>query len=133
MKEEVRHRDLLKGIFSASGGNGLLYEMRLGLDGEMTGRGAYGDVMVAVFDLAQGKRERAADAYAKWLLMKNCEKMPGTSAIFCRRGCSIPPPPGRARWGHEWGGSRPTPSRKSRCLCHLKPYLAAAAGLGSPA
>ena len=89
MKEEVRHRDLLKGIYGASGGNGLLYEMRLGLDGEMTGQGAYGDVMVAVFDLyRQDKREQAADAYAKWLLMRNCEeKIPGTQRyIFVKRG-----------------------------------------------
>ena len=49
MKEEVRHHDLLKGVFGASGGDGLLYEMRLGLDGEMTGQGAYGDVMVAMY------------------------------------------------------------------------------------
>ena len=89
MKEEVRHRDLLKGIFGASGGDGLLYEMRLGLDGEMTGQGAYGDVMVAVFDLyRQGRHAEAADAYAKWLLMKNCEeKIPGTQrTIFVKRG-----------------------------------------------
>ncbi len=89
MKEEVKHRDLPKGVFGASGGNGLLYEMRLGLDGEMTGQGAYGDVMVAVFNLyAQGKREQAAEAYAKWLLMRNCEeKIPGTQRyIFVKRG-----------------------------------------------
>ena len=89
MKEEVRHRDLLKGVFGASGGDGLLYEMRLGLDGEMTGQGAYGDVMVAVFDLyRQGRRAEAADAYAKWLLMRNCEeKIPGTQRyVFVKRG-----------------------------------------------
>ncbi|HET7085957.1 MAG TPA: dihydrodipicolinate synthase family protein [Rhizomicrobium sp.] len=89
MKEEVKHHDLLKGVFGASGGDGLLYEMRLGLDGEMTGQGAYGDVMVAVFELyARGKREAAADAYAKWLLMRNCEaKIPGTQRyIFVKRG-----------------------------------------------
>jgi dihydrodipicolinate synthase/N-acetylneuraminate lyase len=89
MKEEVRHRDLLKGIYGASGGDGLLYEMRLGLDGEMTGQGAYGDVMAAVFDLSrQGRRAEAADAFAKWLLMKNCEeKIPGTQRyIFVKRG-----------------------------------------------
>jgi 4-hydroxy-tetrahydrodipicolinate synthase len=89
MKEEVRHRDLLKGVFGASGGDGLLYEMRLGLDGEMTGQGAYGDVMVAVFDLARlGRQAEAADAFAKWLLMKNCEqKIPGTQrTIFVKRG-----------------------------------------------
>jgi dihydrodipicolinate synthase/N-acetylneuraminate lyase len=89
MKEEVRHRDLLKGVFGASGGDGLLYEMRLGLDGEMTGQGAYGDVMVAMYDLySRGRREAAADAYAKWLLMRNCEaKIPGTQRyIFVKRG-----------------------------------------------
>ena len=89
MKEEVRHHDLLKGVFGASGGDGLLYEMRLGLDGEMTGQGAYGDVMVAVFDLyRRGRQAEAADAFAKWLLMKNCEqKIPGTQrTIFVKRG-----------------------------------------------
>jgi dihydrodipicolinate synthase/N-acetylneuraminate lyase len=89
MKEEVKHHDLLKGVFGASGGDGLLYEMRLGLDGEMTGQGAYGDVMVQVFDLyRRGEREKAADAYAKWLLMRNCEaKIPGTQRyIFVKRG-----------------------------------------------
>lgn len=89
MKEEVRHRDLLRGVFGASGGDGLLYEMRLGLDGEMTGQGAYGDVMVAVFELSrQGRHAEAADAFAKWLLMKNCEeKIPGTQrTIFVKRG-----------------------------------------------
>jgi dihydrodipicolinate synthase/N-acetylneuraminate lyase len=89
MKEEVKHHDLLKGVFGASGGDGLLYEMRLGLDGEMTGQGAYGDVMVAMYRLyAQGKLAAATDAYAKWLLMRNCEaKIPGTQrTIFVKRG-----------------------------------------------
>jgi 4-hydroxy-tetrahydrodipicolinate synthase len=89
MREEVRQHGLLKGVFGASGGDGLLYEMRLGLDGEMTGQGAYGDVMVAVFDLSrQGRHGEAADAFAKWLLMKNCEeKIPGTQRmIFVKRG-----------------------------------------------
>src|ERR1700759_3434244 len=63
MKEEVRHRDLLKGIYGASGGDGLLYEMRLGLDGEMTGQSAYGDVMVAVFNLyRRGRKDEAIDS-----------------------------------------------------------------------
>jgi 4-hydroxy-tetrahydrodipicolinate synthase len=89
MKEEVKHHDLLKGVFGASGGDGLLYEMRLGLDGEMTGQGAYGDVMSAMYDLYhRGRLEAAADAYSKWLLMRNCEaKIPGTQRyIFVKRG-----------------------------------------------
>jgi 4-hydroxy-tetrahydrodipicolinate synthase len=89
MKEEVKHHDLIKGVFGASGGDGLLYEMRLGLDGEMTGQGAYGDVMSAMYDLyRRGRLEAAADAYSKWLLMRNCEaKIPGTQRyIFVKRG-----------------------------------------------
>jgi len=89
MKEEVKHHGLLKGVFGASGGDGLLYEMRLGLDGEMTGQGAYGDVMVAMYELyAKGRLNAATDAYAKWLLMRNCEaKIPGTQRyIFVKRG-----------------------------------------------
>ncbi len=89
MKEEVKHRDLLKGVFGASGGDGLLYEMRLGLEGEMTGQGAYGDVMVAMYDLyRRGRLPAATDAYSKWLLMRNCEaKIPGTQRyIFVKRG-----------------------------------------------
>ena len=63
--------------------------MRLGLDGEMTGQGAYGDVMVAAFDqYRRGYEIEAADAYSKLLLMKNCEqKIPGTQRyIFVKRG-----------------------------------------------
>jgi dihydrodipicolinate synthase/N-acetylneuraminate lyase len=89
MKEEIKHRDLLKGVFGASGGDGLLYELRLGLNGEMTGQGAYGDVMAAIYDLyARGRLDTAADAYAKWLLMRNCEaEIPGTQRyIFVKRG-----------------------------------------------
>jgi len=84
MKAEVRQRPPLKGVFGATGGDGWLYELRLGLDGEM-----YGDVMVAIWNLYQsGKREQAADAFSKLLLMKNCEaQIPGTERyIFKKRG-----------------------------------------------
>ena len=131
MKEEVRHHDLLKGVFGASGGNGLLYEMRLGLDGEMTGQGAYGDVMVAVFDLhRQGRHAEAADAYAKWLLMKNCEdSIPGTQRyIFVKRGVFKS---AAARRGAV--GAMATPQLTADAIAEiemrfatLKPYLAAA-------
>jgi 4-hydroxy-tetrahydrodipicolinate synthase len=131
MKEEVRHRDLLKGVFGASGGNGLLYEMRLGLDGEMTGQGAYGDVMVAVFNLyRQGRHAQAADAYAKWLLMRNCEeKIPGTQRyIFVKRGVfkSAATRPGAVG---GMAGSALSPDAIAEIemrFATLKPYLAAA-------
>lgn len=129
MKEEVSHHDLLKGVFGASGGDGLLYEMRLGLDGEMTGQGAYGDVMVAVFDLyRQGRKEEAADAFAKLLLMKNCElKIPGTQRyVFVKRGVfkSAAVRPGAV--GGALGGGLPSDAiaEIEMRFASLKPYLA---------
>jgi len=89
MKEEVRQRPPLKSVFGATGGDGWLYELRLGLDGEMTAQGMYADVMVAIWNHYQsGRREQAADAFAKLLLMKNCEaQIPGTERyIFKKRG-----------------------------------------------
>jgi len=76
-------------VFGATGGDGWLYELRLGLDGEMTAQGMYGDLMVAIWTLYQnGRREQAADAFAKLLLMKNCEaQIPGTERyIWKKRG-----------------------------------------------
>lgn len=89
MKAEAKQRPPLKGVFGATGGDGWLYELRLGLDGEMTAQGMYADVMVAIWTLYQsGKREQAADAFSKLLLMKNCEaQIPGTERyIFKKRG-----------------------------------------------
>ena len=89
MKAEAKLRPPFKGVFGATGGDGWLYELRLGLDGEMTAQGMYGDVMVAIWTLYHaGKRELAADAFAKLLLMKNCEaQIPGTERyVFKKRG-----------------------------------------------
>ena len=89
MKAEVAQRPPLRSVFGATGGDGWLYELRLGLDGEMTAQGMYGDVMVAIWNFYQaGRREQAADAFAKLLLMKNCEaQIPGTERyIFKKRG-----------------------------------------------
>ena len=89
MKAEAKQRPPLKSVFGATGGDGWLYELRLGLDGEMTAQGMYADVMVAIWTLYQsGKREQAADAFSKLLLMKNCEaQIPGTERyIFKKRG-----------------------------------------------
>jgi dihydrodipicolinate synthase/N-acetylneuraminate lyase len=89
MKSEAAQRPPLKAVFGATGGDGWLYELRMGLDGEMTAQGMYGDVMVAIWTLYQaGRREQAADAFAKLLLMKNCEaQIPGTERyIWKKRG-----------------------------------------------
>jgi len=89
MREEVMARPLMKGVFGASGGDGWLYELRLGLDGEATGQGAYADVMEKIWTYYQaGRRAEATDAFSKFLLMKNCEtEIPGTQRyIFKKRG-----------------------------------------------
>jgi len=89
MKAEAAQRPPLTSVFGATGGDGWLYELRLGLDGEMTAQGMYGDVMVAIWNAYRaGKREQAADAFAKLLLMKNCEaQIPGTERyIWKKRG-----------------------------------------------
>jgi 4-hydroxy-tetrahydrodipicolinate synthase len=89
MKAEIAHRPPLRSVFGASGADGWLYELRMGLDGEMTAQGMYGDLMVAIWTNYQaGRRDRAADVYSKLLLMKNCEaQIPGTERyIWQRRG-----------------------------------------------
>jgi len=89
MKAEVKQRPPLKSVFGATGGDGWLYELRLGLDGEMTAQGMYADLMVAIWNLYQsGRHDQAADAFSKLLLMKNCEaQIPGTERyIFKKRG-----------------------------------------------
>jgi 4-hydroxy-tetrahydrodipicolinate synthase len=89
MKAEAARRPPLTSVFGATGGDGWLYELRLGLDGEMTAQGMYADVMVAIWTHYQeGRRARAADAFSKLLLMKNCEaQIPGTERyIFRKRG-----------------------------------------------
>jgi dihydrodipicolinate synthase/N-acetylneuraminate lyase len=69
----------MKGIFGASFGSGWLYEMRLGLDGVITGNGMYADVMARMWALhKQGKTDTLRDVFSKWLLMRNLnEAVPG--------------------------------------------------------
>jgi dihydrodipicolinate synthase/N-acetylneuraminate lyase len=89
MRAEVNEGPLMKGVFGASGGNGWLFELRLGLNGEATAQGAYADVMEKIWQFYQaGKHAEAADAFDKLLLMKNCEaQIPGTQRfIFKKRG-----------------------------------------------
>lgn len=80
MQAEVAARPVLKGIYGASLGTGFLYEMRLGLDGIITGMGMYADLMGRMWDLHErGQHEQVRDAYSKFLLMRNLnEAIPGT-------------------------------------------------------
>ncbi|MFN7981648.1 MAG: dihydrodipicolinate synthase family protein [Vicinamibacterales bacterium] len=80
MRAEIAARPTLKGIFGASLGTGWLYEMRLGLDGIVTGMGMYADLMGRIWDLHErGRHDEVRDAYSKFLLMRNLnDSIPGT-------------------------------------------------------
>ncbi len=89
MKEELRHRPPMRGIFGASFGVGWLYEMRLGLDGIITGNAMLADLMARLWDLHERARtDELRDAYAAFLLMRNLdEQIPGANLyLFKKRG-----------------------------------------------
>jgi len=89
MKAEIRQRPPLKGVFGASLGSGWLYEMRLGLEGVITGMGMYPDLMARIWEMHEhGDAAAARDAYGKFLLMRNAaQQIPGTDLyLFKKRG-----------------------------------------------
>jgi dihydrodipicolinate synthase/N-acetylneuraminate lyase len=89
MKAEVKNRPPLKGVFGASLGSGWLYEMRLGLDGVITGMGMYPDLMARIWELHErGDHAEVRDAYARFLLMRNAaQQIPGADLyLFKKRG-----------------------------------------------
>jgi dihydrodipicolinate synthase/N-acetylneuraminate lyase len=89
MRNEVRQRPPIRSVFGASLGDGWLYEMRLGLDGVMTGMAMYADLMVRMWDLHErGKLEQVRDAYSRFLLMRNLNhQVPGTDLyVMQKRG-----------------------------------------------
>jgi 4-hydroxy-tetrahydrodipicolinate synthase len=87
MKAEIAARPTMKGVFGASFAEGWLYEMRLGLDGVITGSGMYGDVLARIWDAhTHGRAEEARDAYSKFLLMRNLEEqIPGTGLFIMKK------------------------------------------------
>ena len=87
MKTELQHRPTIKRIFGASLGDGWLYEMRLGLDGVMTGEGMYADLMARIWDAHEhGRADEVRDAFSKFLLMHNLEeRLPGTGLYIMKK------------------------------------------------
>ena len=111
MKAELKQRPPLKGVFGASYADGWLYEMRLGLDGVMTGMAMYADLMARMWELHErGDAARLRDAYSRFLLMRNInETIPGADlyvmqkrGIFktttARTGASTPLSAGGTAW-----------------------------------
>jgi 1-pyrroline-4-hydroxy-2-carboxylate deaminase len=63
----------IRRVFTARGGYGWLYELRLGSEGLITERAIYADVLTRIWQLHQSGSDQAAlrDAYSKFLLMIN--------------------------------------------------------------
>jgi dihydrodipicolinate synthase/N-acetylneuraminate lyase len=87
MKTLVAQRPPMKGVFGANLGVGWLYEMRLGLDGVITGNAMYADVMALMWDLhLRNKDDQLRDVYSKWLLMRNLnDQIPGTDLFIMKK------------------------------------------------
>jgi 4-hydroxy-tetrahydrodipicolinate synthase len=87
MKAEIAARPTMKGVFGASFAEGWLYELRLGLDGVITGSGMYADVLARIWDAHEhGRHDEARDAYSKFLLMRNLEEqVPGTGLFIMKK------------------------------------------------
>jgi len=87
MRQELRQRPAMRGVFGASFGIGWLYEMRLGLDGVITGNAMYADLMARMWDLhTRGKADELREAYSRFLLMRNLdEQVPGTSLYVLKK------------------------------------------------
>lgn len=119
MRELARHRPHIRSIFSGSGGRGLTYELRLGMDGTMPGA-PYADLYVAVWEAWHaGRREQAREIFSKLLLMLNCEQqVAGTRPYIMkkrgvfktwrsRRRDFDPTPEAIAEIDYHWAGVEP--------------------------
>lgn len=86
MQALARQRPAIKAVFSGNAGRGMLYEMRLGLDGTMPGA-PYAEMYAQIWDLYQGGQQgRARELFSKLLLMINLEEqIPGTRRYILKK------------------------------------------------
>jgi 4-hydroxy-tetrahydrodipicolinate synthase len=85
----LAHRPPMKVVLSANYGLGLLYEMRLGVDGVITGSAMYTDVLTRIWDFhVLDDAEKLRDAYGRYLLMRELSsQIPGTDMyVWKKRG-----------------------------------------------
>ena len=87
MNALVAQRPPMTRIFGASLGVGWLYEMRLGLDGVITGNAMYADLMARLWDLhARGQSEALRDGFGRFLLMRNLtQQIPGADLYVMKK------------------------------------------------
>jgi 4-hydroxy-tetrahydrodipicolinate synthase len=82
----AKHRPAIKAVFSGGGGRGMMYEMRLGMDGTMPGA-AYSDIHAQIWDNFQaGRRDQAREIFSKLLLMAECDRqVPGSRQYVMKK------------------------------------------------
>ena len=87
MEKELQQRPPLTAIFGANFGANWLYEMRLGLDGVITGNAMYADVMARMWTLHEkGDADTLRELFGRFLLMRNlAEQIPGTDLYVMRK------------------------------------------------
>ena len=87
MKAELKQRPPMKAVFGASLGAGWLYEMRLGLDGVITGMAMYPDLMARIWaSHERGDAEAVRDGYSRFLLMRNVnQQIPGADLYLLKK------------------------------------------------
>jgi dihydrodipicolinate synthase/N-acetylneuraminate lyase len=86
MRQLASQRPTIRSVFSGGGGKGMIYEMRLGMDGTMPGS-PYSDVYVAIWDAWQsGRREKAREIFGTLQLMLNIEQfIPATRMYIMKK------------------------------------------------
>jgi 4-hydroxy-tetrahydrodipicolinate synthase len=87
MRQELAERAIMKGIFGASFATGWLFEMRMGLDGVITGEAMYSDLLGRLWTMhEQGRHDEVRDGYSKYLLMRNLnEQIPGVDLYVLKK------------------------------------------------
>jgi dihydrodipicolinate synthase/N-acetylneuraminate lyase len=135
MKAELGQRPLIKGVFGASYADGWLYEMRLGLDGVMTGMAMYADLMARMWALhVGGDAERLRDAYSKFLLMRNINaSVPGADLYVMQKRGIFKTTTARTGGAAAWKPKPLTLSADAIAeidfrFAALKPYLSTSSG-----
>lgn len=87
MTSEIAQRPPLASVFGASFAQGWLYEMRLGLDGVITGNAMYADLMARMWEFHERRQlVPLRDAFSRFLLMRNLSaQIPGTDLYVMKK------------------------------------------------
>lgn len=87
MTSEIAQRPPLTRVFGASFATGWLYEMRLGLDGVITGNAMYADLMARMWAFHErGQLDPLRDAFSRFLLMRNLSaQIPGADLYVMKK------------------------------------------------